>query len=148
MSSSVSYLRQLSSGRETYKSTSWRWGTTTSTTTTTNYYHSGGGCGESQMEELNNMYGGDNGGAGGMVVKKRVMVLVDQSSHSKHAMMWALTHVANQGDLLTLLHIIPHNNNNNNNSSSSSSSSPPFVANSLGALCKACKPEVRQMQLL
>ncbi|KAI5019651.1 hypothetical protein ZWY2020_044539 [Hordeum vulgare] len=33
------------------------------------------------------------GGSGG----KRVMVVVDQSSGAKHAMMWALTHVANRG---------------------------------------------------
>ncbi|KAL0314310.1 UNVERIFIED_CONTAM: hypothetical protein Sangu_2275400 [Sesamum angustifolium] len=54
------------------------------------------------MEGLN-MYGGENGI---FVMKKRVMVVVDQSSHSKHAMMWALTHVTNKGDILTLLHIV------------------------------------------
>ncbi|CAN1240271.1 hypothetical protein LINGRAPRIM_LOCUS2671 [Linum grandiflorum] len=65
-------------------------------------------------------------------MRKRVMVVVDQSSHSKHAMVWALTHLVNKSDLLTLLHIIPP----------SSYSSPSLLANSLGSLCKACKPEV------
>ncbi|EOY13653.1 Uncharacterized protein TCM_032282 [Theobroma cacao] len=55
------------------------------------------------MEGLN-MYG--NGVDNGLVIRKRVMVVVDQSSHCKHAMMWALTHVANKCDLLTLLHVI------------------------------------------
>ncbi|KAK6132311.1 hypothetical protein DH2020_033935 [Rehmannia glutinosa] len=61
------------------------------------------------------------------------MVIVDQSSHSKHAMMWALTHVTNKGDILTLLHIV---------SSSCKGSSSPYLATTLGSLCKACKPEV------
>ncbi|KAG6517358.1 hypothetical protein ZIOFF_020743 [Zingiber officinale] len=39
--------------------------------------------------------------------KKRVMVVVDQSGKAKEAMMWALTHVANKGDLLTLLLCLP-----------------------------------------
>ncbi|KAJ0745081.1 putative rossmann-like alpha/beta/alpha sandwich protein [Helianthus annuus] len=78
--------------------------------------------------------------------RKRVMVIVDQSIHSKHAMLWALTHVANQGDMLTLLHIqtTPNFHKDINPSSSSSSSSAPdnLLVTSLGALCKACKPEV------
>ena len=103
----------------------------------------------SQMEGLNNMYGygSENGG---LVMRKRVMVVVDESSHSKHAMIWALTHVANKGDLLTLLHVVPSSHkvvtseraSADSSSSSSSSSSSPFLANSLGSLCKACKPEV------
>lgn len=64
--------------------------------------------------------------------KKRVMVAVDETSKSKHAMMWALTHVTNNGDWLTLLHII----------SPDSSSSSPSLARSLAALCKASKPQV------
>lgn len=75
------------------------------------------------MEELNN---------GGLGMRKRVMVVVDYTSHSRHAMIWALTHAANEGDLLTLLHIIP----------SGADSSSPHLANSLGSLCKACKPQV------
>ncbi|XP_028115606.1 uncharacterized protein LOC114313416 [Camellia sinensis] len=130
MPSSDSFLRQLS-GREGWKSTSKRWGT-------------GGGL--KQMEGLNMYYGngggGDqNGGGGGMMMRKRVMVVVDQSSHSKHAMMWALTHVTNKGDLLTLLHIIPPPSSERPSDSSSSSTSP-YLASSLGSLCKACKPEV------
>uniref|UniRef100_A0A5B7B048 UspA domain-containing protein n=1 Tax=Davidia involucrata TaxID=16924 RepID=A0A5B7B048_DAVIN len=127
MPSSGSFLRQLS-GKEGWKSTSKRWGGN-------NRFGGGGGdvggCEGSlkQMEGFN-MYGSENGG---LVMKKRVMVVVDQSSHFKHAMMWALTHVTNKGDLLTLLHIIPPHD---------SSSSSPYLANSLGSLCKACKPEV------
>ena len=122
MPGSGSFLRQAS-GREAWKSTSKRWGGNNS--------YIGGGCERSlkQMEGLN-MYGSENGGLG---MRKRVMVVVDNASHSKHAMMWALTHVASTGDLFTLLHIIPD---------SSSSTCSPELANSLGSLCKACKPEV------
>ncbi|XWS21617.1 hypothetical protein CRYUN_Cryun30bG0069700 [Craigia yunnanensis] len=88
------------------------------------------------MEGLN-IYG--NGVDNGLVIRKRVMVVVDQSSHSKHAMMWALTHVANMGDLLTLLHVISPSQKS---SESSSSSCSPYLANILGSLCKACKPEI------
>ncbi|KAL6962144.1 hypothetical protein U1Q18_037098 [Sarracenia purpurea var. burkii] len=144
MTSSGSFLRQLSGRRESdWKSTSKRWGG--------NDRSSGGGCcdGRSlkQMEGLN-MYGGGGGGGGcgdvaGLVVRKRVMVVVDQSSHSKHAMMWALTHVANKGDLLTLLHVIPPPlPPPQRGSESSSSSDSPYLATSLGSLCKACKPQV------
>jgi hypothetical protein len=52
---------------------------------------------------------------------------------SKHAMMWALTHVANKGDFLTLLHVLPHGGAGEEASS---------LANSLGTLCKASRPEV------
>ncbi|XVF64586.1 hypothetical protein PTKIN_Ptkin09bG0180400 [Pterospermum kingtungense] len=135
MPSSGSFLRQLS-GKEGWKSTSWRWGGN-------NKYDSFGGHSSgrfetslTQMEGLN-MYG--NGGVdNGLVMRKRVMVVVDQTSHSKHAMMWALTQVANKGDLLTLLHVVSPTQK----SSDSSSPSSPYLANSLGSLCKACKPEV------
>ncbi|KAA8538480.1 hypothetical protein F0562_027974 [Nyssa sinensis] len=135
MPSSGSFLRQLS-GKEGWKSTSRRW-------VGNNRFGGGGGCGVGgcegslkQMEGLD-MYGSENGG---LVMRKRVMVVVDQSSHSKHAMMWALTHVTNKGDLLTLLHIIPPHKGSERTSDSSSSS--PYLASSLGSLCKACKPEV------
>lgn len=87
------------------------------------------------------MYGGENGGLG---LRKRVMVVVDNTSHSKHAMMWALTHAANKGDLLTLLHIIPPASKGGGDRApgSDSSSSSPYLVNSLGSLCKACKPQV------
>ncbi|KAH0658730.1 hypothetical protein AABB24_010914 [Solanum stoloniferum] len=135
--SSSSFMRQLS-GKEGWKSTSKRWG-------------GGGGGNWKQMEAgFNNMCGGGNGYNGGLVMRKRVMVVVDQSSHTKHAMMWALTHVTNKGDILTLLHIVPHSSssssshcaNNKGFSSDSSSSSAAHLASSLGSLCKACKPEV------
>ncbi|KAI4375133.1 hypothetical protein MLD38_013039 [Melastoma candidum] len=85
-----------------------------------------------QMEALE----GIDGGCG----RKRVMVVVDPSSHSRHAMIWALTHVANKGDLLTLLHVVPPPYDRS--SSSSTTTSMTHLANSLGSLCKACKPEV------
>ncbi|TYH12268.1 hypothetical protein ES288_A06G053800v1 [Gossypium darwinii] len=46
-----------------------------------------------------NMYG--NGVDNGLVLRKRVPA-VDESSHSKHAMIWALTHVANKGVICLL----------------------------------------------
>ncbi|OMO91579.1 UspA [Corchorus capsularis] len=128
MPSSGAFLRQLS-GKEAWKSTSWRWGGNTK------YNNNVGGTGYSggfEMEGLN-MYG--NGVENGLVLRKRVMVVVDQSSHSKHAMMWALTHVTNKGDLLTLLHVISPTQDGSDSSST-------YLANSLGSLCKACKPEV------
>ncbi|KAE8777555.1 hypothetical protein D1007_49666 [Hordeum vulgare] len=66
--------------------------------------------------------------------RKRVMVVVDDSSGAKHAMMWALTHVANRGDFLTLLHVLPH--------FGAGGEEAPSLANSLGTHCKACRPEV------
>lgn len=138
MPGSGSFLRQLS-GREAWKSTSNRWGG--------NSKQSGGRRGNSccegslkQMEGLN-MFGGENGG---LVMRKRVMVVVDDTSHAKQAMMWALTHVANKSDLLTLLHVIPaaSSKGGSESASESSSSSSPYLANSLGSLCKACRPEV------
>ncbi|VAH82443.1 unnamed protein product [Triticum turgidum subsp. durum] len=57
-----------------------------------------------------------------------------RGSGAKHAMMWALTHVANRGDFLTLLHILPHYG--------AGAEEAPSLANSLGTLCKACRPEV------
>lgn len=113
MPSSDSFLRQLSSKEGYRKSSSKRWGGV------------GSGGSLKRMERLDNVC--ENGM---FLMKKRVMVLVDQSSYSKHAMMWALTHVANKGDILTLLHIVP------------SSSSPNSLAPTLGSLCKASKPEV------
>ncbi|CAL4953453.1 unnamed protein product [Urochloa decumbens] len=83
-------------------------------------------------------YGGGNGGYGGAKhgeARKRVMVVVDESSGAKHAMMWALTHVANKGDFLTLLHVLPHSGSGRGEEASS-------LANSLGTLCKASRPEV------
>ncbi|XP_048565329.1 uncharacterized protein LOC125545437 isoform X2 [Triticum urartu] len=70
--------------------------------------------------------------------RKRVMVVVDDSSGAKHAMMWALTHVANRGDFLTLLHVLPHYG--------AGAEEAPSLANSLGTLCKACRPELGAKQ--
>ncbi|XP_030545219.1 uncharacterized protein LOC115751445 [Rhodamnia argentea] len=146
MPSSGSLLRQLS-GNEAWGSTSRRWAIGVGSGSKR---HDSANAGRSldPMEGLNQMYGGENGGS---VMRKRVMVVVDESSRSKHAMMWALTHVANKGDLLTLLHIIPPgaersspppSSDSSSSSSSSSSSTSPYLANSLGSLCKASRPEV------
>ncbi|ONK56238.1 uncharacterized protein A4U43_C10F5540 [Asparagus officinalis] len=77
----------------------------------------------------------------GMGLKKRVMVVIDESTKAKQAMMWALTHIANKGDLLTLLHVVPppHHDNHHHHHKDEHA---PNLANSLGSLCKACKPEV------
>ncbi|KAI3923030.1 hypothetical protein MKW92_013851 [Papaver armeniacum] len=139
-----SILRQLS-GKEAWNSssTSKRWN-------------------KKRMNNLKQMEGFNNGNGGMIIARKRVMVVVDQSSSSKHAMMWALTHVANKGDVLTLLHIIPplnyhHSDEEDLNKTPDQRvisatadgdsdyhyySSPNYLANSLATLCKACKPEV------
>ncbi|KAL6840151.1 hypothetical protein ACP4OV_029961 [Aristida adscensionis] len=80
-------------------------------------------------------FGGGCGRPGEAAARKRVMVVVDESSGAKHAMMWALTHVANRGDFLTLLHVLPHAGGGGAAEASS-------LANSLGTLCKASRPEV------
>ncbi|RRT53991.1 hypothetical protein B296_00042473, partial [Ensete ventricosum] len=83
---------------------------------------------------------------GGMVAKKRVLVVIDHSARAKHAMMWALTHVANKGDLLTLLHVVPpdphHHHHHHHRGGGGGEDDVPNLAKSLGTLCKACKPEV------
>ncbi|XP_009396819.2 uncharacterized protein LOC103981801 [Musa acuminata AAA Group] len=85
---------------------------------------------------------------GGMVAKKRVLVVIDHSARAKHAMMWALTHVANKGDLLTLLHVVPpdphqhHHHHHHHHHRGGGEDDVPNLAKSLGTLCKACKSEV------
>ncbi|CAI9754371.1 unnamed protein product [Fraxinus pennsylvanica] len=120
-----------------WKQTSNRWCANDSSF---NGYDFGGGLvpNLTQMEGLNNVYNrsSDNIGVSDLVMKKRVMVVVDQSSHSKHAMIWALTHVTNKGDILTLLQIVSPWK------SEGCEFSSPCLATSLGSLCKACKPEV------
>ncbi|CAK9143958.1 unnamed protein product [Ilex paraguariensis] len=135
MPSSGSFLRQLS-GKEGCQSTSKRWGRN-------NRFNGSGGesCVGGYEASLKQMEGLNMHENGGLVMRKRVMVVVDQSSHSKHAMMWALTHVTNKGDMLTLLHIVPPPHRGSERPSESSSCSP-YLASSLGSLCKACKPEV------
>ncbi|KAF0919290.1 hypothetical protein E2562_029146 [Oryza meyeriana var. granulata] len=81
---------------------------------------------------------GDSGAAAAVAGRKRVMVVVDDTSGAKHAMMWALTHVANRGDFLTLLHVLPHAGAG----AGGRGEETPSLANSLGTLCKACRPEV------
>ncbi|KAI4307277.1 hypothetical protein L6164_030481 [Bauhinia variegata] len=123
MPSSGSFLRQLSA-KEAWKSTSNRWSAKGS-------YLSGCEASLNQMEGFT-MYGNEDNGNG---VRKRVMVVVDETSHSKHAMIWALTHVVSKGDLLTLLHIVPPHGG-------SESSCSTYLVNYLGSLCKDCKPQV------
>ncbi|KAJ4850934.1 hypothetical protein Tsubulata_019006 [Turnera subulata] len=156
----VSFLRQLSSGREAWRSRSSRRWDSDNKHCSSNTVEGGWNYNNNnynynptslkQMEEVEgldniNMYGGGEGGGrvGHHVMRKRVMVVVDQTSHSKHAMMWALTHVAEEGDSLTLLHIIPppplpptHNSAHSSHSYSTS------LATTLGSLCKASRPEV------
>ncbi|GER49191.1 adenine nucleotide alpha hydrolases-likesuperfamily protein [Striga asiatica] len=126
MPTSDSYLRQLSS-KGVWKSSSKRWAES-----------DGRGCGPNlgQIDGLKNICGVEKGSTSG--VKKRVMVVLDQPSHSKHAMMWALTHVAHNGDIFTLLQIVSHSKCNKGTDDFSSQ----CLVASLGSLCKACKPEV------
>ncbi|KAG0478552.1 hypothetical protein HPP92_013271 [Vanilla planifolia] len=70
-------------------------------------------------------------GSTAMVKNKRVVVVVEPGRRAKFAMMWALTHVASEGDLLTLLYVVP-----------SASSDATLLPSSLGAVCRACRPEV------
>ncbi|KAI3513507.1 hypothetical protein L1887_20842 [Cichorium endivia] len=135
-SSESSFLRQLSE-KEGWKLSSKRWGGYGCNKNSSS-------CRESHMMQMEGvgMYGsnaGRSGSGGGMLEKrKRVMVVVDQSLHSKHAMLWALTHVANKGDMLTLLQISP----NLKKETEGSSAPANHLVTSLGTLCKACKPEV------
>jgi len=136
ISSSASFLRQLSA-RESWKPTSNEW------SGKERYIISGWGVsvGESvgsvnPMEGFN-MHGNEESGVMG---RKRVMVVVDGTSHSKHAMLWALTHVTNKGDSLTLLHIVPP-------LKGPETSSSTYLVNYLGSLCKDCKPGVSWLRL-
>ncbi|XP_008783357.2 uncharacterized protein LOC103702630 [Phoenix dactylifera] len=133
-SGSSAFLRQLSSGGG---SEGW------------DYYYSKGGSkrwGKKGNKERQGMGAMGVGGGGEMMVaKKRVMVVIDESARAKHAMMWALTHVANKGDLLTLLHIVPpqhHHHHHQHHPRGGAGEEAARLANSLGSLCKACKPEV------
>ncbi|KAH0862475.1 hypothetical protein HID58_079686 [Brassica napus] len=122
-----SILRQRSR-KEGWRSVSKRWTSEDSSTAFTDVTSCGGGPGGgySSMEGLYGVY--SNGDTA--TRSKRVMVVVDETSRSKHAMMWALTHLTNKGDLMTLLHVVsPHDE------------ASPSLVQSLGSLCKACKPE-------
>ncbi|KAK4766053.1 hypothetical protein SAY87_007695 [Trapa incisa] len=128
MSASSYFPRQLSL-KESSKSTSKRWVGGSSK----RFNPSDLSCGCEQS--LSDMEGFGNRPPSSMM-RKRVMVVVDHTSRAKHAMIWALTHVANKGDLLTLLHVIPPG------TGPDSPLSSPYLANSLGSLCKSSKPEV------
>ncbi|WOL11937.1 hypothetical protein Cni_G20701 [Canna indica] len=69
---------------------------------------------------------------------KRVMVLVDRTARAKNAMVWALTHAANRGDLVTLLHVLPAHCS----SSAQREEEIAHLINSLGLICKAIRPQV------
>ncbi|KNA24487.1 hypothetical protein SOVF_014850 [Spinacia oleracea] len=130
-----SILRQLSA-KEGWKSTSKRWASYGGRSTHGRYNSYGGesDMGSCWKQMYANEYGGGGGGGNNGGAQKRVMVVVDETSRSKHAMMWALTHITNKGDWLTLLHIISDSDSHSNNNTT--------LASSLGSLCKACKPEV------
>jgi len=99
--------------------------------------------GEWASESVNRMEGFNMLGneESGVMGRKRVMVVVDDTSHSKHAMMWALTHVTNKGDSLTLLHIVPPHKGSEPSCSTN-------LVNYLASLCKDCKPGVSWLCLL
>ncbi|XP_038884412.1 uncharacterized protein LOC120075267 [Benincasa hispida] len=138
MPSTESFMRQISRRGEGSRSTSRRWGGEFRRSEGEERVSEGNRWNQ-KMEGGVNMYGIDNGG---MSRRKRVMVVVDNTSQSNHATMWALTHVANKGDVLTLLHVITNSSTDSSSAADSSSSSSSFCANSLGSLCKASRPEV------
>ncbi|PKA46965.1 hypothetical protein AXF42_Ash011639 [Apostasia shenzhenica] len=70
--------------------------------------------------------------------RRRVIAVVDGGAVAKHTTLWALTHVAGKGDILTLLRIIPPPSS----SSSRREDEAHLLANSLASLCRACCPEV------
>ncbi|KAG2314463.1 hypothetical protein Bca4012_065153 [Brassica carinata] len=121
--------RNSISRKEGWRSAAKRWTSGDSSTALTDVTSGGGGPGGgySSMEGLYEVY--SNGDTA--TRSKRVMVVVDVTSRSKHAMMWALTHLTNKGDLMTLLHVV-----------SLHDEPSPSLVQSLGSLCKACKPEV------
>lgn len=71
-------------------------------------------------------------------MRKRVMVVIDRTARAKHAMMWALTHVANKGDVMTLLHVLPPHCS----ASAHREEETSQLVNSLGSMCKAMRPQV------
>lgn len=132
MPASSSFPRQLSQ-KEPSKSTSKRWVGGGSK----RFSGNGLPCGcEQSLSHMEGFTGCGLTSSSSPTMRKRVMVVVDHKSRSKHAMMWALTHVANKGDLLTLLHVIPPG------TGTDPSHCSPYLASSLGSLCKASKPEV------
>ncbi|KAK4276741.1 hypothetical protein QN277_014854 [Acacia crassicarpa] len=126
MASSGSFLKQVSA-EEAWKSTSNRWSAGKNK-------HGGGNGGMSVEASLNQLCGSE-GSNTAAAARKRVMVVVDHSSGSKHALIWALAHVANKADLLTLLHVVPPH-------TPSYSSSSTHLFNYLRSICKDCRPEV------
>ncbi|PKU67083.1 uncharacterized protein LOC110113853 [Dendrobium catenatum] len=87
---------------------------------------------------------GESGSEAAFGCRRRVMAVVDGGAPAKQAMMWALTHVSNKGDILTLLRVIPHSDHSPSSSSSSSKKEERarLLVSSLASLCKACRPEV------
>lgn len=77
----------------------------------------------------------------GVEMRKRVMVVVDHSTSAKNAVMWALTHVANKGDLLPLLEVVSPNKRRQRKSLLTESS-PHLASSPLASLCRACTREV------
>ncbi|XP_054796203.1 uncharacterized protein LOC129301650 [Prosopis cineraria] len=129
MASSGLFLRQVSA-REAWKSTSNRW---------SGKNKCGRGTGRMSLEPSLNQVCGNEGN--NTTARKRVMVVVDHSSHSRHALIWALTHVVHKADLLTLLHVVPPH-------SPSQSSYSTYLLNYPRSLCKDCRPEVEAEALV
>ncbi|RWW52907.1 hypothetical protein BHE74_00040640 [Ensete ventricosum] len=67
------------------------------------------------------------------------MVLIDRTARAEQAMVWALTHVANKGDLVTLLHVLPPHCSGSAHREEETSR----LIDSLGSICKAIRPQVR-----
>ncbi|KAL9269662.1 hypothetical protein AKJ16_DCAP20242 [Drosera capensis] len=132
MPTSGTFLRQLST-KETWKPHSKRW---------VGDKNRGSEMGQrnwNQMEGQNGKNGGF-GAKGGCMMRKRVMVVVDETMRSRHAMIWALTHVTNKGDFLTLLHVVKDWESEDD--SSGGEAEGHLLVGNLGDLCRACKPEV------
>eukprot|EP01018_Ginkgo_biloba_P016659 Gb_33732 [translate_table: standard] len=81
-------------------------------------------------------------------LRKKVIVVVDSSREAKIAMLWALSHVINKFDTLTLLHVIENNKpllpgkSNCKPHRTRPDANGCDLANSLRSLCKARRPEV------
>ncbi|KAJ6811157.1 uncharacterized protein M6B38_155465 [Iris pallida] len=152
-----SFLRQLSLGGDT-DGNQGLWNYSSPSSSSSYYFTKGGGGGSKRWGKKNSssfstasnfaesgggeqQFGNNNRSCAGGV-KKRVIVVIDSSARAKQAMMWAVTHIANRGDLLTLLHVIPHHHYNTNTTRGGGEDAPPNLANSLASLCKACKPQV------
>ncbi|WOL01517.1 hypothetical protein Cni_G10234 [Canna indica] len=73
--------------------------------------------------------------------KKRIMVLLDRSARAKNAMIWALTHVANRGDVLTLLLVLPPHCCSSSVRKEEDEAAASHLISSLASICKTTRPQ-------